>query len=109
MWPQRWRQLPWLVQQLGVYVRLRQQAGLSLGHWNLKWYHPQTRLGAIVSTDNGAAVIYNGAIDFCEGHCAPRVAHCDNREKGVGRQTGDDMGCLCTGWEIWQVKGAGVS
>ena len=44
--------------------------------------------------------IYNGAIDFCEGHCASRVVHGDNREKGVGRQARDDMGCLCTGWEI---------
>ena len=27
-------------------------------------YHPQTRLGALVSTDDRAAAIYNGAIDF---------------------------------------------
>jgi len=60
-------------------------------------YHPQTRLGAFVSTDDRSAAIYNGAIDFCEGHCAPPVAHGDNREKGVGRQARDDMGCSCAG------------
>ena len=49
------------------------------------------------------AAIYNGAIDFCEGHCAPRVAHSDNREKGVGCQAGDYMDCSCADWEIWKV------
>ena len=66
-------------------------------------YHPQTRLGAFVSIDDRSAAIYNGAIDFCEGHCAPPVAHGDNREKRVGRQARNDMGCSCAGWEIWQV------
>ena len=74
--------------------------GCRLGIRAFEGYHPQARLGALVSTDDRAAAIYNGAIDFCEGHCAPRV-HGDNREKGVGRQAGDDMGCLCAGWEIW--------
>ena len=83
-------------------VCLLETAGGAVA-WVSERYHPQTRLGAIVSTDDRAATIYNGAIDFCEGHCAPRVAHGDNREKGVGRQAGDDMGCLCAGWEIWQV------
>ena len=41
-----------------------------------------------MSTDDRAATIYNGAIDFCEGHCAPRVAHGDNQEKGVGARPG---------------------
>ncbi len=67
----------------------------------LKGHHPQACFGAFVSTDDRPAAIYNGAIDFCEGHCASRVAHGDNGEKGVGRQAGDDMGCSCTGWEIW--------
>ena len=40
---------------------------------------------------------------FCDRHCASRVAHGDNGEKGVGREAGDDVGCSCTGWEIWQV------
>ena len=46
---------------------------------------------------------YYGAIDFCEGHCAPLIAHGDTREKGVGRQAGNDVGCSCAGWKIWQV------
>ena len=50
-----------------------------------KGYHPQACLGALVSTDDRPAVINNGAIYFCEGHCASRVAHGDNGEKGVGR------------------------
>ena len=68
-----------------------------------KGYHPQACLGALVSTDDRPAVINNGAIYFCEGHCASRVAHGDNGEKGVGREAGDDVGCLRAGWEIWQV------
>ena len=44
-----------------------------MGVRTFKWYHPQACLGALVSTDDRAAAIYNGAIDFCEGHCAPRV------------------------------------
>ena len=28
-------------------------------------YHPQAHLGALVSTGDRAAAIYNGAIDFC--------------------------------------------
>ena len=74
-----------------------------MGVRTFKWYHPQARLGALVSTDNRAAMMYNGAIDFCEGHCAPRVAHSDNREKGVGCQAGDYMDCSCADWEIWKV------
>ena len=66
-------------------------------------HYERKHIGALVSTDDCAAVIYNGAIDFCEGHCAPHIAHGDNREKEVGRQAGDDMGCSCAGWEIWQV------
>ncbi len=23
-------------------------------------------------------------------------------KKGVGRKAGDDVGCSCAGWEIWQ-------
>jgi hypothetical protein len=69
-------------------------AGGAVGIRTFKWYHPQTRLGALVFTEDHAAAIYNGAIDFCEGRCAPCIAHGgDNREKGVGRQAGDDMGC----------------
>jgi hypothetical protein len=45
-----------------------------LGVRAFEGYHPQARIGALVSTDDRAAAIYNGAIDFCEGHCAPRVA-----------------------------------
>ncbi len=74
-----------------------------MGVRTFKWYHPQACLGALVSTDDRAAAIYNGAIDFCEGHCAPRVVHGDSREKGVGRRAGVDMGCSCAGWEIWKV------
>ncbi len=69
----------------------------------LKGHHPQACLGALVSTDDCPAAIYNGAIDFCEGHCASRVTHDDKGEKGVGCQAGDDMGCSCAGLEIWQV------
>jgi len=65
--------------------------------------HPQAHLGALVFTDDRAAAIYNGANDFCEGHGAPHVAHGDNREKGVGCQARDDMGCLCACWKICQV------
>jgi hypothetical protein len=66
--------------------------------------HPQTCLGAFMSTaDYCPAAIFNGAIDFCERHCASRVAHGDNGEKGVGREAGDDVGCSRAGWEIWQV------
>ncbi len=66
-------------------------------------HHPQASLGALVSTDDRAAAIYIGAIDFCEDHCASHVAHGDNGEKGVGRQAGDDMGCSCAGWELRQI------
>ena len=31
------------------------------------------------------------------------MSHGDNREKGVGCQVGDDMGCSCAYWEIWWV------
>ena len=69
----------------------------------LKGYHPQACRGAFMSTYYCLAVIYNGAIDFCKRHCASRVAHGDNGEKGVGREAWDDVGCLCVSWEIWQV------
>ena len=69
----------------------------------LKEHHPQACLGALVSTDDCPAAIYNGAIDLCEGHCASRVAHDNNGEKGVGCQAKDDMGCSCASWEILHV------
>ncbi len=50
----------------------------------------------------------NGAIDFCEGHCASGVAHGDNGEKRVGRQAGNDVSCSGAGGETRQVEGAGV-
>jgi hypothetical protein len=74
-----------------------------LGVGALKGYHPQACLGAFMSTDYCPAAIYDGAIDFCERHGASRVAHCDNGEQGVGREAGDDVGCSCAGWEIWQI------
>ncbi len=37
-----------------------------------------------MATDDCAAMVDNGAIDFCEGHRAPGFAHGDNGEKGVG-------------------------
>ncbi len=62
-----------------------------MGVGDLQGYHPQTCLGALVSTDYCSAAIFNGAIDFSEGHFASRVAHGDNGEKGVGREAGDDV------------------
>ncbi len=47
-----------------------------------KWYHPQTHLGALVSTDDCAAAIYNGAINFCEGH-ALHMMTTERREWGT--------------------------
>ncbi len=77
---------------------------LEIAGWAVTWASEHLRGNIhLVSTDDRAAAIYNGAFDFCEGHCAPRIAHGDNREKRVGCQAGDDMGCSCTCWEIWQV------
>ncbi len=59
-------------------------------------------------TDDCAAPVDNGAINFCEGHRASGIAHGDNREKGVGRQAGNDVSYSGAGREIRQVKGAGV-
>ncbi len=81
------------------------KVGLAVGSLGTasKGYHPQACLGAFVSTDYCPAAIYDGAIDFCERHGASRIAHCDNGEKGVGCEAGDDVGCSCAGWEIWQI------
>ncbi len=38
-----------------------------------------------MATDDRAATVGDGAIDFCEGHHAPSIAHGDNGEKGVRR------------------------
>jgi hypothetical protein len=65
-------------------------------------------VGTLVATDDHAAPVDNGAIDFCEGHRASGVAYGDNRENGVGRQAGNDVSCSGTGREIGQVEGAGV-
>ncbi len=61
-----------------------------------------------MATDDRAAPVGNGAIDFCEGHRASGIAHGDNGDKGVGRQAGNDVSCSGTGGDIGQVKGAGV-
>ncbi len=65
-------------------------------------------MGTLVATDDHAALVGNGAIDFCEGHHASGVAHGDNGEKGVGRQAGNDVSCSGAGGEIGQIEGAGV-
>ncbi len=65
-------------------------------------------MGTLVATDDRAALVGNGAIDFCEGHRASGIAHGDNGEKEVGRQAGNDVSCSGAGREIRQIKGAGV-
>ncbi len=65
-------------------------------------------MGTLVATDDCAAPVGNGAIDFCEGHRASGIAHGDSGEKGVGRQAENDVSCSGTGREIGQVEGAGV-
>ncbi len=65
-------------------------------------------MGTIVATDDRAAPVSNGAIDFFEGHRVSGVAHGDNGERGVGCQAGNDVSCSGTGGEIRQVEGAGV-
>jgi hypothetical protein len=42
--------------------------------------HPQTGAGAFVATDYGAAMVDDGAVDLCEGHCASSIVHGDNGE-----------------------------
>ncbi len=64
-------------------------------------------MGTLVATDDRAAPVGNGAIDFCEGHRASGV-HGDNGEKRVGRQARNDVSCSGAGREIEQVEGAGV-
>jgi len=58
-----------------------------------------------VATDDCLAAVGDGAIDLCEGHHAPCIAHGENREEGVGCQAGNDVGCCGAGGEIGQVKG----
>ncbi len=65
-------------------------------------------MGTFVATDDRAAPLGNGAIDFCEDHHASGVAHGNNGEKGVGRQAGNDVSCSGASGEIGQVEGAGV-
>ncbi len=65
-------------------------------------------MGTLVATDDRAALVGNGAIDFCEGHRASSVAHGDNKEKGVGHQARNNVSCSGAGGEIRQVEGAGV-
>ncbi len=65
-------------------------------------------MGTLVATDDRAAPLGKGAIDFCEGHRASGIAHGDNGEKGVGRQAGNDVSYSGAGREIRQVEGAGV-
>ncbi len=65
-------------------------------------------MGTLVATDDRAAPVGNGAIDFCEGHRASGVAHGDIGEIGVGYQAGNDVSCSGAGGEIGQVEGAGV-
>ncbi len=65
-------------------------------------------MGTLVATDDRAAPVGNGAIDFCEGHHASGIARGDNGEKGVGCQAVNDVSCSGAGREIGQVEGAGV-
>ncbi len=57
-----------------------------------------------MATDDCAATIGDGAIDFCEGHHASGIAHGDNREKGVRRWAGNDVGCSGANGERGQVR-----
>jgi hypothetical protein len=85
MWHQHWRQLQRWVWQLELWGHWK-WVGLLLGHWSPQGA-PSISLcaGALMATDERAATIGDGAIDFCEGHRAPGIAHGDNGEKGVGR------------------------
>ena len=47
------------------------------------WDHPQAGPGALVATDDDAAMVGDGAVDLGEGDRAFRIAHGDNGEEGV--------------------------
>ena len=47
------------------------------------WDHPQAGPGALVATDDDAAMLGDGAVDLDEGHRASGIAHSDNGEEGV--------------------------
>ncbi len=44
-------------------------------------YHPQTRTCAFVVTDDGAAMVGNGAADLHKGDSASGIAHGVNEEE----------------------------
>ncbi len=44
---------------------------------------PQAGEGALVATDDGVAMVADGAVYLCEGCHASGVAHCDNGEERV--------------------------
>jgi hypothetical protein len=46
-------------------------------------HHPLAGAGALVATHDCVVMVYNGAVDVCEGNRASCIAHCDNREEGV--------------------------
>ena len=54
--------------------------------------HPKSCAGAFVGAQHDATVIRYGASNFGEGNIAAGVAESDDRNEGVGRQVGDDVG-----------------
>ncbi len=43
-------------------------------------HHSQAGAGALAATDDGAAMVADGAVDLCEGYHASSIAHGDNGE-----------------------------